>query len=330
MGLAHTVKKSFLFSFVLTISLFLTSCDGGSRNSSSDDSARAMAYVQEIVGIMRENVYTRYEVDWMALENEVYALASEAKNISETRTAILEALKRINTNHSFVRNQDGTYIFYSELNCQQDSQEYSLDDERIGYIRVDGFSGNSPEALEFAESIQNSIRDQDNGMLIGWIVDLRFNGGGNMWPMIAGIGPLLGNGTYGYFVDPDDQITPWGYQNGSSVIDGRERVSVDSPYVLSDPYPKIAVLSSKRLGSSGEATFIAFKKLPNVRTFGTESCGVSTANREFPLSNGSSLYLSVSVMADRELEEYGIPVPVDEPVADEEVYAAAVEWLYNN
>ena len=150
-----------------------------------------------------------------------------------------------------------------------------------------------------------------------------------MWPMIAGIGPLLGNETYGYFIDPDEQTSSWGYENGSSVVNGNAVTTVNSPYQLSEDFPKIAVLSSKRLGSSGEATLISFKKLSNVRMFGTESCGVSTSNREFVLSNGSSLILSTAVMADREFEKYGVPVPVDESVADEAVYSAAVDWLYN-
>ena len=34
----------------------------------------------------------------------------------------------------------------------------------------------------------------------GWIVDLRGNFGGNMWPMLLSVEPLIGNGTLGYFV----------------------------------------------------------------------------------------------------------------------------------
>jgi C-terminal processing protease CtpA/Prc len=34
----------------------------------------------------------------------------------------------------------------------------------------------------------------DQGNLAGWIVDLRNNGGGNMWPMLTGIGSILGEG----------------------------------------------------------------------------------------------------------------------------------------
>ena len=81
-----------------------------------------------------------------------------------------------------------------------------------------------------------------------------------MWPMIAGLGPLFDNSVLGYFIDADENTVSWGYENGSSMLGSRSVVTVDEPYVLLNPQPKIAVLSSKRVGSSGEATLIAFKK----------------------------------------------------------------------
>ena len=52
------------------------------------------------------------------------------------------------------------------------------------------------------QQIQDQIKIMDHPYNIGWIVDLRGNGGGNMWPMLAGIGPILGEGIAGYFIDP--------------------------------------------------------------------------------------------------------------------------------
>jgi len=43
----------------------------------------------------------------------------------------------------------------------------------------------------------HSCASADRDDLIGWIVDLRGNGGGNMWPMLAGVGPVLGEGVVG-------------------------------------------------------------------------------------------------------------------------------------
>ena len=64
-------------------------------------------------------------------------------------------------------------------------------------------------AAAFADAIQAAIRQADRAELAGWIVDLRGNTGGNMWPMLAGFGPVLGEGTAGFFIDPDGVGVPW-------------------------------------------------------------------------------------------------------------------------
>ena len=43
----------------------------------------------------------------------------------------------------------------------------------------------------------------------GWIIDLRGNGGGNMYPMLAGLKPFLGDTVLGAFVGPDKTRANW-------------------------------------------------------------------------------------------------------------------------
>ncbi|MEO1174847.1 MAG: S41 family peptidase [Myxococcota bacterium] len=174
------------------------------------------------------------------------------------------------------------------------------------------------------------IAAQDNPDVNDWVVDLRNNTGGNMWPMIAGLGPLFDNELLGHFIDADGVATPWGYVRGSAVIDGTSRVSVNTPYVLENRPRRIAVLSSRRVASSGEATLIAFKKQSNVRIFGSDSCGLSTANTAFPLSNGTTLFLTTAITADREQEAYGGTVRVDEMTDPGSTLAEAFRWLEAN
>ncbi|MGZ5191759.1 MAG: S41 family peptidase [Flavisolibacter sp.] len=48
----------------------------------------------------------------------------------------------------------------------------------------------------FADSIQSLIQTFDRRGISKWIIDLRKNTGGNCWPMLTGVGPLLGNGVH--------------------------------------------------------------------------------------------------------------------------------------
>jgi hypothetical protein len=90
----------------------------------------------------------------------------------------------------------------------------------------------------------------------------------------------------------------------------------------------VAVLSDNGIASSGEATLIAFRQRPNTRSFGAPTCGLSTANRGFPLIDGALLNLTVSIMADRTRTPYGDSVVPDEVIVDPaEAVRRAVEWL---
>ena len=149
-----------------------------------------------------------------------------------------------------------------------------------------------------------------------------------MWPMIAGVGPVLGEGTAGAFIDPDGGATLWGYANGASNSSGTPVVQVPQPYRLMRINPRMAALTNCYVERSGEASVIAFRGRPNTRSFGMPTGGISTANRNTQLSDGAWLYLTVSVMADRNLNRYGDAVVPDEVInSPSQAALRAIEWL---
>jgi hypothetical protein len=316
---------------IIFLSLTLSSCSGESDKESNppESSQIAKDYLSEILQVMKEHAVTRYDVDWGDLETRVSTLSANAKNIQETYPAITKALELLNTNHSSLYSASGEILaYYSAIKCEFPTVIKNPLIDNIGYISVDKFnSQDEASQVNYATSLQKQIANQDNADLIGWIVDLRNNTGGNMFPMIAGVGPLLGDNIHGFFFDANEETIRWGYENGYAYLGEDIIVTVNTPYILLNPLPKIAVLSSRRLASSGEATLIAFKKKSNVRVFGTDSCGLSTGNKGFTLSDGSMLILTTSIMADSDQQKYGGRVPVDQKESPEEVLAKAIEWL---
>lgn len=340
MKLSHALTAFKKTSYVV-VTFLLMSCGGGGGGSQTNNptppqtppgnSTQAQAFVDEVLSIMRANALTRYDVDWGNIETEVQELAANATTIAQTYPAITRALELIGTNHSLLLSSQGNLISYpSEISCKAPGELPVPQMEDIGYIRVDGFSSTTfSEGVQFATQIQQQIAQQDGDNIRGWIIDLRNNTGGNMWPMITGLGPFFDQNIVGHFIDADDQISNWGYENGSSFNDSNVVMSVVTPYTLINPLAKIAVLSSRANASSGEATLIAFKKQHNVRFFGEETCGLSTANTGFTLSDGSTLLLTTAVTADREQMGYGAAVAVDEPVFDSEIYDVVEQWIKN-
>ena len=207
----------------------------------------------------------------------------------------------------------------------------------VGYLDLPTHDGSGDvQGQDYATLAQNAIREVDAEPRCGWVVDLRRNGGGNMWPMIAGVGPILGEGVAGAFVYVS-QKNLWSYAAGQSLLNGFKVHAVGgSFYQLRRPAPPVAVLTSSQTGSSGEAVTLSFVSRPNTRSFGEPTSGVPTVNASTRLSDGALLVLTVALMADRTGQTYDQPIKPDQPAninwtlleSDRDpVVSAALEWV---
>lgn len=285
-------------------------------------------FLNNMMDIMQANSINRKTIDWSSFRSSVLNTAKGKQTRAQLDPVIRNAISLLRDSHSFVLKPNGLgLVGESSLDCSV-QPEPVVDIENVGYIKITRFLGNETEAQNFAKDIQQSIQSQDNENLIGWVVDLRNNGGGNMWPMLAGIGPILGEGIAGYFVDSDNVKSEWGYFGGESRLSGQAITSITEPYELIKPNPKVAVLTNRACGSSGEAIIVAFKERPNTRSFGERSCGVSTANTNFDLGDDYTLWLTVSTFADRAETLYGGRISPDETINDSEaLWTSVEEWL---
>jgi len=313
-----------------TIAASLLCACGAEQTSPEGEVSPAIAHLTELVDTLQANALNRRKIDWASFRSAVFAKAAGAYEVEEAYPAIEEALRRLgDRGHSSYRSADGNVVLKaSSGSCMPGDTTRPELPASIGYVRVRPFLGTGAPALEYANGIQQAIREADRPDLVGWIVDLRGNHGGNMWPMLAGIGPVLGEGVVGWFVDPDETYTPWSYEDGRARAGTTVIQQVSSPYRLERPNPRVAVLYDGRVASSGEAIAIAFRGRPNTRSFGTPTCGYSTGNRGFRLTNGAMLTLTTVTMADRHLTVYGDTVWPDEVIPDAAAaIEAAVEWL---
>ena len=332
--------------FILSLIFILVSCqENDELTIYTDMSDEAEEYLQAALDIMEYNSINRYKIEWASFREETFRIALSARSTADTYNAIRSALERLGDNHSFfmepengplpkisIPGMPGKVKFY---NPASDVLGLRIT-ENIGFIRIPGFMYSGNAAIVFANSIQEAIRENDGENIKAWIVDLRQNSGGNMWPMLAGAGPILGEGLAGMFVDPDNNITKWYYEDGKALYEENPVVTVENYYELMNDNPRVAVLTNRWTASSGEAMVIAFRGREKTKSFGENTYGVSTANRSFVLSDGALLVLTVSTMADREGNLYGYKVEPDvqvkgdfrtDPTNNDNVVEAAVEYL---
>jgi peptidase S41-like protein len=291
----------------------------------------ASDYLNEVVNVMQANSINRARIDWTDFRNQVFQRATGAQTIADLYPAISFALGLLDDHHSFYQAAAGGGIGNPRSpRCAGITAAAVIPPPDIGYLRVTAFSSTTPGAdRAFADGIQDQIRGADRANLAGWIVDVRGNGGGNMWPMVAGVGPVLGEGTAGYFIPPAGTPVDWSFRGGASFSGATEIVRTTTAYALrTTGVPRVAVLTDNLVASSGEAVVVSFRARPNARSFGSATCGLSTANSGFRLSDGSTLQLTTALMADRAGNSYGVPIVPDEAVSESEVVRRAIDWLH--
>jgi carboxyl-terminal processing protease len=357
-----------LFTVFLTISLV-----EGPRlvceTQDSSVSAGARAYLEHALAVMQQNALHREKIDWATLRREAMEHAEGAEVPVDTYDAIRWALHQVNR-HSFLqlspelekRETDRRSHVKAALNSarteaprdpasiflSRDKPETRLLERagmKIGYVVVPHFSPRGDaDGVRFETTLQHLIAQLDTDHPRGWIVDLRGNEGGNMWPMLAGLGPLLGEGVAGAFHDSRGGNLNWFYRDGAAGYEGTESWSypkVDGvPYRVAGSVP-VAILIDRGTASSAEAVAVAFRGKPHTRSFGEHTLGVSTNNNNYVLSDGANMILTIGVYVDRNGHEYENGIEPDvkmalqadlqpPPLERDEVISGAEQWLISD
>jgi carboxyl-terminal processing protease len=226
---------------------------------------------------------------------------------------------------------------FDDLLQQPTGRRISTDQGNIGYIQLLATGGWD----QYPTIAQEVIRKTDRAGTCGWIVDLRRNNSGDLWSYIAALGPILGEGEVGAFVQRDGLRYPWSYRDGKVYWDRVERsedLVEGQLYKLRHPMPPVAVLISRATIAAGELAVVTFQGRSKVRTFGEATGGSPFLQIHTGLSDGAFLSVSGAYSQDRAGRIYKGPILPDETVTtdwekfgtdQDPVILAAQSWLFS-
>lgn len=288
----------------------------------SSTSALASVSLEQVLRLTKNYGYRSSQVDWPKTEREarlVYASQGEDAAIN----TVLAALGDPHTRYDPLNQTEGMPKFPSTQTSAPIAELFShLSDYPL--LQINRWSGSN--ANQAASLVRSTLEQARSVESCGIILDFTQNSGGNMWPMLVGLAPLLTDGKLGSFKTAAGKVKLIEKRDGQIMFDGAAHAlnaSVQSANLTNPSY--IAILIGPESASSGEITPLMFYGQPNVRFFGKQSAGFTSANTVYSLPNGGQLVLTTSMSLNRNDEAFTSGIAPDE--LSDQPFQAASRWL---
>lgn len=311
------------------LAFMLCAMVGGVR---ADDAPDAKAELAAGIAILKTHHMNRDKLDWPAVEAQAQALLGDKTKAADAYPAIRAVIRELGQKHTFLMSADGA----KALMTGHPSGKVRPPDDRTpeGYFLAGGIGlitlkthPFSPAAdIAYAKAGREALAAFSSANICRYIVDLRGNGGGNVYPMLNSLQALLGPEPYLYSQDVDALETPQTLANAPYLPTGD---------AAADPHQRelqgtapVAVLIDRDTASSGEFTAMAFEGRPHIRFFGEPTAGYLTANGHYNLPDGAFLAVSVGWSTDRLHRSYRETIAPDEATPRGQATPdAAIAWL---
>ncbi|WP_454761714.1 S41 family peptidase [Caulobacter segnis] len=282
----------------------------------------AKTYLDHALYLLEQSHINSATADWPALRAQAYKAAAGATTPRQTHAAIRAVISRLGERHTFLRPPTPARPSDGAPNLQGAASVAPLPVGRMeGPVAVIALprlmrdlTNPNDDGARYQAAITDFLKTANNAKACGWIIDLRGHGGGDMWPGMRGLAPLLGEGPPGAFAGKSGR-KPW----AATTAEVRQS--------LARPDAPVAVLVGPRTASSGEMIAIGFVGRPLTRLFGQPTAGLTTANSSIVLSDGAVLALTSAYVEDRLGHRYDGRMQPHEIVALDAAEAAATAWL---
>jgi carboxyl-terminal processing protease len=341
------MNKRLLFLYLLFSSLY---AQAQKTPTPLVDSVKT--FLDRSLQIIKDNALNKDKVNWDELREQVYRKVAGAQTYEDLIPAYPFIFEQIDDHHGRLIFKQQSYGWKG--NSQPQVNEYlrssiknrtEVHAEKIGkdiaYLSIPENNDFGNKHLDsIGRSIKQAIAKIHDKHIKGWILDLRLNTGGNMYPILAGLTDFLAEGKIGGFVTPAYQPDGnWIVIKGAFYVD-MIKVSAlpHEGYPIKGDMP-IAVLVGEKTASAGEMVAIATIGRPKSVRVGETSAGYTTVNQGFKINDLAGLNLAVAYATDRNGKVY--PKNLDpeivvkggdhfEKLSDDRKVKAAISWLRKN
>lgn len=234
---------------------------------------------------------------WPAKRAAILDAASSATDYAELYPLLEEGTQIVGGRHS-------SFLPAGAGSAAAEPSEQPTVDTDAGVTTIvlpEMVSPRAEDLQSYATTVADGI-DRAAADTCGWVIDLRGNRGGNMYPMLSGVAALLPDGAALSFVDRGGSATAVTIESRGAAVAGNVMVDVGARTKRTGT--PVAVLQDEWTASSGEAVLASFRGVDGVRTFGADSAGYTSANVSHTLFDGATIVLTESLYVDRTGRNY--------------------------
>lgn len=181
-----------------------------------------------------------------------------------------------------------------------------------------------PYTQQYADQLATHVDTTAPATTCGWLVDLRGMRGGDMHPVLTGLGPLLPDGVVAGLRNRNDRVE-LAVDGRALLVDGQEEFATYHEHGTSDL--PVAVVQGAHTGGSGELAVIALTGTQRARSFGEPTAGHTVRREHIRLHDGTTLLLPTSVFTDAAGTPHEGALTPDEAVPVGRAHEAADAWL---
>ncbi len=283
-------------------------------------------FYDELFSALKIGYLHKKAVNWPLVESETKQNLAQYRSFKNSLDEIKPLFNKIKATHCLVYYKQDKYSATRKTISKDDYSEQwkkkydtkpgfevKMLNGKYGYILMPGmvFFDTSPKNIhQIAQPLYDQIAQiKTQNKPEGWIIDLRFNTGGNSWPMLLALYDFLGDHDIGGSLNVNKKQDRKIKLSKGRYTDNAKSISYITPTGALLDKTKVAIITGVLTGSSGEVTALAFKGRANTTFIGESTAGFTTGNISWPLPFDITMALTSSYDSDRNGNYYEQIIP---------------------
>lgn len=262
--------RSGIIRYLGAVLLLLPLLGGCAASFHETDAVRV--YVDDAVEFLNDGLYANTP-EWTAAVERLTPQLYEKKTIAETFHGISELAEVAGGRHTFLMSPGSAALMSQQYDANAAFLVPTVSTTAgVSTITVPSFGGQEQGAIDrYQDAGVKALRAVAPQTTCGWIIDLRTNSGGNAYPMLSSVAPLLHDGHVLGFQDRNGDATWVDVENGNiaAPIDyGIQSATAD--FAVDQP---VAIVTGPITASAAETIVVAFAGQADTARIGEPTAG---------------------------------------------------------